>query len=109
MKQTTNEIILSDLKQNLKNQLGNNLNNLILFGSHAKGNANDYSDYDILVVLNDKYTWKDEKRISDTCYSIDLKYDIFTDIHIISSYELNYTIRGKEPLFINAIKNGVYA
>jgi len=30
------------------------------------------------------------------------------DVHIISNNELK-TIRGKQPIFVNAIKSGVYA
>lgn len=103
------KVILSDLKISLLKKFEKHINNVILFGSYANKRQNEYSDYDILVVLDDKYNWRDERRISDICYSIDLKYNIFTDVHIISNFELNSTIRGKDPIFTNALKNGIYA
>ncbi len=101
--------ILSDLKKSLSNQFGNDLKYVILFGSQAWNNASETSDYDFLIVLNDIYDWKTERTISNICYSIDLKYDIFTDIHIVSDYELKNTIKGYEPVFVKALKNGIYA
>jgi len=38
---------------------------------------------------------------------IDLKYNILLDVHLISVRELN-TIRGKQPVYINALKYGIY-
>jgi len=101
-------IILKDLKNELKSKFGNNILEVILFGSRAHGNHKKYSDYDILIVLNNKVDWKDEREISNTCYEIDLKYDIIIDEHLISKKELN-TIRGQQPIFLTAIKKGVYA
>ena len=42
------------------------------------------------------------------CYEIDLKYNIITDTHIIGESEL-LTLRGKQPIFVNAISNGIHA
>ena len=49
---------------------------------------NVFSDYDVLVILGNDYSGKDENKILDLCYDIDLKYDILLDVHIISSKEL---------------------
>ena len=55
-----------------------------------------------------KPDWRYEREISKVCYSIDLKYNIITDIHILSESELD-TLRGKQPIFLNAINKGIYA
>jgi predicted nucleotidyltransferase len=78
-----------------------------LFGSQVYGNSHKDSDYDLLVILKDKADWKIEREISDMCYEIDLKYNIITDTHIISEPELS-TLRGKQPIFVNAISNGLH-
>jgi len=101
--------ILSDLKTALFDQLGDNLKHVVLFGSQAWGTTNKNSDYDILVVLEKDYDWKTERQISNICYSIDLKYNIFTDTHIVSVYELQNTLKGSDPVFVNALKKGTYA
>ncbi len=100
--------ILTELKKHLKENFGDSVKEVILFGSHARGYSDDYSDYDILIILDRDYTGKDENKILDLCYDIDLKYDIILDVHILSKNELN-TMRGKQPVFINALKSGIYA
>ena len=100
--------ILSEIKKHLKSNLGKDLNEVILFGSVASGKATEDSDYDILIILNKKYDWIYENKIMDLCYDIDLKYDILIDPHILSTEEIN-SIRGKQPIFVNAINSGIYA
>lgn len=100
--------ILLDLKARLQEQFPSAINNVVLFGSQANNNANEFSDYDVLILLNNDYTRQDEDRILDICYDLDLKYNILIDVHLLSVREVNST-RGKQPIFANAIKNGIYA
>lgn len=100
--------LLSDLKNHLLKNFGESIQDVILFGSHAWGGANEYSDYDVLIVLDRAYSGKDENKILDLCYDIDLKYDILLDVHLISKHETN-SLRGKQPVFTHAIKSGIYA
>ena len=80
----------------------------MLFGSPANGTAHKDSDYDFLIILKQKVDWKTEGEISDLCYEIDLNYDILTDLHVLSEGELS-TIRGRQPIFVDALANGLYA
>ncbi len=100
--------ILMDLKSSLSERFKDRLSNLILFGSQLTDNTSKESDYDILIILKQKADWKTEREISDICYDIDLKYEILTDIHVLSESELN-SPRGRQPIFINALSNGYYA
>lgn len=100
--------ILSDLKNHLINNYGDSIKDVILFGSQMRGDSNVSSDYDVLIILNNDYSGKDENKIFDLCYDIDLKHNILLDVHILSNKELD-TIRGKQPVFVNAIKSGFYA
>ncbi|MHC1777084.1 MAG: nucleotidyltransferase domain-containing protein [Lentimicrobium sp.] len=100
--------ILNDLKRRLEEHYSDSLKNIVLFGSQANKMANENSDYDILILLDKDYTKNDENRILDICYDIDLKYDIIIDAHLITTKELD-SKRGKQPLFVNALKNGIYA
>ncbi len=101
-------IILQDLKKHLQEKYANAINHVILFGSQAKGTATENSDYDILILLNRDYSHQDENTILDLCYDIDLKYNIIIDAHLLSLAELS-TLRGKQPIFSNAINSGIYA
>lgn len=101
-----NKKILIDLKNHLVMNYGNSVKDVFLFGSQARGDSNEYSDYDVLIVLEKEYSGKDENKIFDLCYDIDLKYCIIIDAHIISNKELS-SKRGRQSVFVNAIKSGL--
>ncbi len=103
-----NTQILSDLKNHLRTHYGDSVKDIILFGSQALGNSNEFSDYDVLIVLENDYTGKDENLILDLCFDINLKYNIILDVHVISNSELT-SIRGRQAVFVNAIKSGIHA
>ncbi len=100
--------ISEELKKMLTEKLGNNLKEVILFGSQAYGHANDDSDYDFLIILESIPDWKLKRKISEICYQLDLKYETFIDMHILGKDELN-SLRGKQPIFQTALKRGIYA
>ena len=105
----TNKIdIIRDLKENLQKQYHGSVKEVILFGSQVKDITNENSDFDVLILLDRDYSGKDENQIFDICFSINLKYNIFIDAHLLSIKELT-TIRGKQPIFVNAINTGIYA
>jgi len=104
----TKKTILKDLSCLLKSRFSDDLKDVVLFGSRVNGNAQVDSDYDILVILKQKADWKMEREISDLCYEIELKYNIRTDTHVIGESELS-SLRGKQPIFVNAISNGLHA
>lgn len=100
--------IIKQLKNALESKYGNRIKDVILFGSQALGTAAEHSDYDVLIITREKPDWRFEREISDICYGIELERDIFIDTLIISEHELE-TIRGKQPIFQNALKKGIYA
>lgn len=102
------KLILADLKHRLEEHYSDALRNVILFGSQTNKKANEFSDYDILILLNQDYNRSDENKILDICYDIDLKYNIIIDAHLLSARELE-SKRGRQPIFVNALKNGIYA
>lgn len=106
--QKEKQIILSDLKQKLSKHLKDELKALVLFGSQLTDNATPESDYDILIVLKQNPDWVTKREISDICYEIELQYGILTDTLLISETEIN-TLRGKQPIFHNALSQGYYA
>ncbi len=103
-----NNILLKELKASLMNACPGMIDKVILFGSQVKGKSKSYSDYDILVILSNKYDWKLADTIIDACYKIDVKYNILTDVKVISIEELN-SPAGQEPFIQQALKYGVAA
>lgn len=103
------KLLAKEIKQHLNNSLNNIVSDVVIFGSRVKGKATINSDYDVLIVLNTNYDRKVQKAINDLCYDFDLKYNIFLDTQIISEFELKNSIRGKHPVFKNALKEGLHA
>ncbi len=105
-------LIKKEVIQNIKNllikQLGLDVADVILFGSQTNENIYSGADWDILILLNNDYDWKLEHDILKLCYEIDLKYDIVTDVHILSSIDQN-SLRYKEPIFQKALCQGIHA
>jgi predicted nucleotidyltransferase len=50
--------IVTELKASLVDKFSENINKVILFGSRVEGNADEYSDYDILIILRNDYDWR---------------------------------------------------
>ncbi len=100
--------ILKEIDKLLREHYPDDIDKVILYGSRSRGDAREYSDYDILVVLKNDYDWKFETKINDLLYAIDLKYDILIDPQVISVQELQ-TIKGKQPFIINAFSEGILA
>jgi predicted nucleotidyltransferase len=79
-----------------------------LFGSQATENAAEFSDYYILIIVSHPLSWQQQREIVDEVYFIDLKYNILTDVKIISEPELK-TLRGKQPFIQRALREGIAA
>ena len=101
-----NREAMQELKALLLATFPQEIEKVILFGSRVNGDARDYSDYDVLVIVNHPYDWRFKNRMYDTSYDINLKYDLLTDLKIISTEELQ-TIRGKLPFIQHALERGV--
>lgn len=104
-----NTDLLQTLKTVLQQHFGNDIREVILFGSHATGTAHEDSDYDVLIVLNRDYDWRFRDQVINVVYDLELQYDILIDTFLISTHELRHTLRGSQPVFVNALKQGVYA
>ena len=57
----------------LRRELGDNLVELILFGSTARGEAEWDSDVDIAAIVHEELDWQEETRIGDALYDIELE------------------------------------
>lgn len=104
----TQKVILEQIKKKIQYLSEIEIVDIILFGSQALDTAKSDSDYDLLIILKNKVDWKTKREIYSLSYDIDLEYNIITDVHILSSDEVN-SLRGKQPVFQNAINEGIYA
>lgn len=100
--------ILKEIKTTLQTHFGEEIVEVILFGSRATGKAHRWSDYDLLILLKNPYKIQMEDDILNKLYDVTLKYNIIPDNHFLALGELN-TLKGKQPIFINAMNSGFYA
>jgi uncharacterized protein len=97
--------LLQELKQALQSFYGYRLINLVLFGSHARQDAHDDSDIDILIILQDPVSPGDEiLRVSAIKTDLNLKYDEL--ISVIPVSQLDYQARST-PFLQNVHREGI--
>jgi len=81
---------------------------VILFGSHARGQANANSDWDILILLNQNNVNRNiEREYRDELFEVELEIGepISTFVFSKFDWENKYS---STPLFENIIKEGVH-
>jgi predicted nucleotidyltransferase len=101
--------ILIALKRELAGNNENQIIDIILFGSQAKGKAAAGSDYDVLIIPKQKTTWMQRRAIGDVCAEISIENDILIDYKIISEIEIEQEPIGCHPLIVDALKYGIHA
>jgi predicted nucleotidyltransferase len=84
----------------------NNIDLAILFGSYARGDFNEWSDIDILVVVGDELPRNPVERI-DIVIPCIVAVEASIEPLIISREEYENLKRKRNPAIIDAINNGV--
>lgn len=71
--------ILNSIKSELIKKFPNEIEELWLFGSHARNEQTEASDVDIMIVHNSRLNWYDDLLpvTSDICYDIYNMHDVY--------------------------------
>lgn len=91
----------------LKDKFHNDLHSVILFGSYAKGKAQEYSDIDILIILNRSFAdWMERRDLE-----IDLRKKLYHTVGQVSPKtasveEMEASLENLNPLILNIIQSG---
>ena len=97
--------ILNELKQELQELYGDRLVKLILFGSHARGEANPDSDIDLLIVLKNNISqFQEILNMSDLRVKMLLEHDELVSIIPMSEKDFN---KRNVALLRNIRKEGI--
>jgi predicted nucleotidyltransferase len=98
--------LLSDIKKIILEQEPQA--EIILYGSHARGDFGAESDVDILILLNkEKVTYADGKRISYPLYELEFRIGKIIS-PLIRSQRTWYEKYPNTALFININKDGIH-
>lgn len=83
--------IANEFKAELKRLYGNELSDLILFGSHARGDFNDDSDIDFALVLKNPSTTSTSEimKVSDLGNELSNKYGKFVSYIGMPEFKLH--------------------
>jgi predicted nucleotidyltransferase len=96
--------ILTRLADTLRRDLG--ASEVLLYGSAARGQLEEGSDIDLLVVLP-KVNWEVEKQVTDRCFQAELKCERIISATCFTEAELTQTPLRASPFVLNARKEGI--
>jgi len=97
--------ILMEVKDALVKIYGDRLKGIILYGYYARGDADEGSDIDIIIILEEMEDFiKELERCSENIHEIDLEYDTLISIIPMDTYQY-YKL--KTPLILNIKKEGI--
>ena len=110
-RQKKRDQILREAKTRLVAAFGDQIKDVILFGSRAWGRPKPDSDWDFVVVVRGAggYDFGTETAVRREMYRLDSDFDILTQTLVITEGELLHTLRGVQPIFQKAISQGIYA
>ena len=92
----------------MQDSLGEKLDRVILYGSYARGDYDNESDIDFIIIANvpqeEAGRWRDS--IYDRIPYIDLDYDIIVSVKVTGSTVFNEYM-DTLPYYMNIIKEGI--
>ena len=97
---------LDELVNGILKIIGTSVNSIVLYGSVARGTAEDDSDIDIALIISTPLSTEDDDKLTDLIVDMNLKYNkVFSVIDIPDSdfSKWNSTI----PFYKNVVKEGV--
>jgi predicted nucleotidyltransferase len=97
--------IVAELKHKLKELYGGKLSRVVLYGSQVRGEATDDSDIDVLIVLKDGFSPREERRRTiHAIAELSLKHNVL--IADVIASEVDYEF-GTTPLYAEAKREGI--
>ena len=97
--------ILSVLRTGLENLLGEQLEAVYLYGSHARGDAGPDSDIDVLVVLKGEFDYFNMiERTSKLTVDLSLENDTVVSLAFTSKENFAHKM---SPFFMNVREEGI--
>jgi predicted nucleotidyltransferase len=99
------EPLLQEFKREVQTVYGPRFRQLILYGSYARGEAQQGSDVDVLLVLEGvSDPLAERERLSELICRLALEYDVVLSVIPVDEHAL-MTLR--KPLFLNAKREGI--
>ena len=98
--------IVAEFRTRLQQLYGERLEQVILFGSQARGDAVEGSDIDVMIVLKGEVKVGEEiARTSQLCSDLSLAYDVALSRIFTSAERFAHE---RSPLLVNVHREGVW-
>jgi len=94
-----------ELKKRLKEEFPDV--GIILYGSKVRGHDEEFSDIDLLVLLDGEISSKLREKVIGIAYDVELKYDVVFSIIVENREFWNSPLAEAMPLHWNIDKEGV--
>jgi uncharacterized protein len=105
VKQKDRKKLLNHLSAGLGNILGERIEQVLIYGSYARGEAEDDSDLDILVVLRGDFDYADMiRQTSELVARLSLENDVVISRAFISKERLE---NERSPFILNIQREGI--
>ena len=100
--------VIDEFVQGVNEILGNRVKKIILYGSYARGDYNNSSDIDIMILtdLLDDEMYEYFVKISDMAYDIELENNVMFSPLLKNIDRFNYWLEAL-PFYMNVQKEGV--
>lgn len=80
---------------------------IILFGSKARGDSDEESDIDLLLLTREPLHWKERHSIIDSLYDVEMKHDVIISIIINTINDWREGICTILPIHDEIVNEGV--
>jgi len=98
--------ILRGLKKTLKDLLGDQLVNMVLFGSRARGDFNEESDIDVAIIVRG-LTSKLKNKILDEVAQLELEHDMPISVLVFSEEDFNHLKSRERRIALDIEREGI--
>lgn len=104
----TLDALLKETHAGLKKIFGDKLNDVILYGSYARGDYDSESDIDVMALVNleKNELAKYRRTVSDFSNDIDLKYDVLLSVKLQDKFTFDKYVNAL-PYYMNIVREGV--
>ena len=79
---------------------------VILFGSKARGDSDEHSDIDLLLITSRSLHWKEEKAVVGALFDIGMEYDVIFSPLFASGDEWEGGIFAEFPIYQEVTRDG---
>ena len=98
------QALLKELREKVRSILGDKLEEIILYGSYARGDYSTRSDVDILLVVKEKLNLEEYEKIMEIAAELSLKYERIVSI---IDYPKRIFTSSDSPFLQNVKREGI--